>query len=150
MGDTTNAFQVTMSKAIEQCRKLIQDRREADSEIEEIREPLMAVSNALQKRVEHFEGEIPEDDVLGVKLSSQFDDMADQFAKVQTAQQIAIEKLRTASTKLRQEVTKFEKYVSTKEKSKNPFKGKKSVPNAKALILQTNQFLDSLGELLEV
>ncbi|MFM7199973.1 MAG: hypothetical protein ACKO6N_04215 [Myxococcota bacterium] len=37
-----------------------------------------------------------------------------------------------------------------KEKSKNPFKGKKSVPNAKALINQANNFLDSLADLLEV
>lgn len=150
MGETTNAFETTLGKAVEQCRKLIQDRRRADTKIEEIRDPLLAVSNALQKRVAFFGGDIPDNDELGVKLSRQFDDMADEFAVAQTAQQIAVDKLRKASTKLREDVTKFEKYVASKEKSKNPFKGKKSVPNAKALINQANDFLDSLGDLLEV
>lgn len=150
MGDTTDAFQATLTKALDQCRKLIQDRREADAKIEEIREPLLAVSNMLQKRVEHFNGDIPEDDAVGVKLSNQFDELAGDFAQFQTTQQIAVDKLRRSSTKFREEVVKFEKYIVSKEKSKNPFKGKKSVPNAKAMILQANSFLDSLGGLLDV
>ena len=150
MGDTTSAFATQLVKETTACGKLLQKRIQADAVLEKLGPPMLKTSEDLQEHVRIHGEELREDDVVGRELTRQFDEQVEQFSKVQLEQQIAVEQLRTVSKKLKDTITAFEKYVVAKEKSKNPFKGKKSVPMAKVYIANAKNFMSMVEEMLEV
>lgn len=150
MGDTTSAFANQLNRETTVCGKLLQKRIQADALLERLGPPMLKTSEELQEHVRNHGEELRDDDLVGQELSRKFDDQVEQFSKVQLDQQIAVDQLRTAGRKLKDTLTAFEKYVVAKEKSKNPFKGKKSVPTAKLYIANAKHFMSLVEEMLEV
>jgi hypothetical protein len=80
-----------------------------------------------------FEPAIEKDPLL-IKVGDGLTKVGTELLTARKEKDTALTALKQINTKLQTETKAFETYISAKEKSKNPFKGKKSLPVAKDLI----------------
>jgi rubrerythrin len=87
-----------------------------------------------------FEPLIAKDPEL-TKLGTALDQVGKELMKARSDRESAKNGLKTVTAKLKVETAAFTTYITGKEKSKIPFKGKKSVPMAKGLIKAANDLI---------
>jgi rubrerythrin len=87
-----------------------------------------------------FEPKIAKDPDL-TKLDAALEKIGGELMAARHAKETSLAALKQITVKLKTETKTFETYISAKEKSKNPFKSKKSLPTAKELIKAANDLI---------
>ncbi len=155
MGKKTDAYIKELDKLIFDCMKPMSAVIQAKARLADMTKEVKVIEAAHNKRCNEIdptgstqhEAEIASDPQIK-KLDKQLDVMNDQFTELFSAKQSVKDSLKTVAIKFKTKLGEFETYITKKEKSLNPFRGKKSVPAAKKYIKDANAFLDAIRSAL--
>jgi chromosome segregation ATPase len=151
MGKKTNNWIKQLNKLAGECDEHLQRIYAIAERMGEVKKELVDLEHAHNKRTHEIdpmastqhEKEIMNDPEIK-RIEKELDTIGKDFGSLMGDKSRAQEQLKGKAIEFKGILTEFSTYITKKEKSKNPFRGKKSVPAAKQYIAQGEDFLDVL------